>query len=212
MILTNNVLQRVLCIRHGPRVGTAFTIDHDARQYIVTARHVVEGIASGDSIAIRLERRWVEVPVAVVGLGTGETDVTVLAHTKPVTQSYPLRTEASFTVGQPVAFVGFPFGWDAGSEHMNNGFPMPFIKTGIISAWVDGPRSRIYVDAHGNRGFSGGPLILRADSDELAIVGIITDSANDPITKEQAGFVCAILIKWALDLIKANPIGAQVSA
>lgn len=211
MILTNNVLQRVLCIRQDQYVGTAFTIDHDARQYIVTARHVVDGVASGASIAVRHERRWVEVPVAVVGLGSDETDVAVLAHAKPVTPGYSLRTETSFSIGQPVAFAGFPFGWDSGSENINNGFPMPFVKAGIISAWVDGPRSRIYVDAHGNPGFSGGPLVLRNQSGELAIVGIVTDAPNDPITGEQTGFVCAIRTKCVLDLIEANPIGAQVS-
>ena len=211
MILTNNVLQRVLCIRQGQYVGTAFTIDHDARQYIVTARHVVDGVASGGSIAVRHERRWVEVPIAIVGLGNDETDVAVLAHAKPVTPSYSLRIEASFRIGQSVAFVGFPFGWDSGSENINNGFPIPFVKAGIISGWVDGPRSRIYVDAHGNPGFSGGPLVLRNESGELAIIGIITDAPNDPITGERTGFVCAIGTRWVLNLIEAKPIGAQVS-
>lgn len=211
VILTNNVLQRVLCIRRNRRMGTAFTIDHEERQYIVTARHV-DGIASGDSIDMRHKRRWVEVPVTVVGLGRDEMDVAVLTYAKPVTPSYSLRTETAFHIGQTVAFVGFPFGWDAGMENLNNGFPMPFVKAAINSAYVDGPRARIYVDAHGNPGFSGGPLVLRGQSGEFAIADIITDAPNDPIIEGQAGFVCAIRTRCVLDLIIAKPVGALVSA
>jgi len=69
VILTNNVLQRVLCIRSADSVRTAFTIDQAERQYIVTARHVVDGIASASAVSVRRERRWVELPVTVVGMG-----------------------------------------------------------------------------------------------------------------------------------------------
>ena len=96
-------------------------------------------------------------------------------------------------------------------EKLNNGFPIPFVKAGITSAWVDRPRTRLSVDAPGNPGFSGGPLVLRDQSGEFAIAGIITDSPNDPITGGQVGFVCAIRTRCVLDLINANPVGALVS-
>ncbi len=213
MITTTNVLQRTLCIRKGNSVGTAFTIDRGARQYIITARHVVGDIAPEDSIALRHQRRWVDVPVTVVGLSADETDVAVLAHAVPVTPSHPLATDGKWAHGQPVAFLGFPFGWDSGAENINNGFPVPFVKAGIISAWVPGPPSRIYIDAHGNRGFSGGPLIFSPTNQPRAfnVAGVVVDSPPDPITAEHAGFVRAIAIKHVLSLIDANPIGAPVS-
>ncbi|MXX55037.1 MAG: trypsin-like peptidase domain-containing protein [Gemmatimonadetes bacterium] len=214
MILTNNVLQRILCIRNGDSVGTAFTIDHVARQYIVTARHVVDGIASGGAISVRHEQRWAEVPITVVGLGDGDADVAVLAHAKPVTPSHPLSADGNFCIGQAVAFPGFPFGWDAGAENMNHGFPFPFVKAGIVSAIVPGPRERIYIDAHGNPGFSGAPLIVRQGNrlGTFTVAGVIADSPNDPITGEHAGFVGAVRIKCVLDLIDANPVGAPLLA
>ncbi|MDE2721616.1 hypothetical protein [Candidatus Palauibacter polyketidifaciens] len=55
MILTNNVVQRILCIRNGDSVGTAFTIDRAVGQYIVTARHVVDGMASACAVSTRHE-------------------------------------------------------------------------------------------------------------------------------------------------------------
>ena len=212
MILTNNVLQRVLCIRNGNSVGTAFTIDHAARQYIVTARHVVAGIASACKISVRHERHWVEVPTTVVGLGDADVDVAVLAHVKPVTPSHPLSADDTFWIGQAVAFPGFPFGWNAGSEHMNHGFPIPFVKAGIISAMVPGPPERIYIDAHGNPGFSGAPLMVstRDRPIKLTVAGVVVDSPSDPNTGQHAGFVGAVRIKRVLDLIESNPVGAPV--
>lgn len=212
MILTNNVLQRILCIRTGESVGTAFTIDHEARQYIVTARHVVDGIASVCAISIRRQRQWVDVPVNVVGLGDADADVAVLAHAKPVTPSHSLGVDGTFHIGQAVAFPGFPFGWDGGAENINHGFPIPFVKAGIISAMVSEPSKRIYIDAHGNPGFSGAPLIvsLRDQPSTFKVVGVVVDSRNDPITGEHAGIVGAVMIKYALDLIDANPVGAPI--
>ena len=211
MILTTNVLQRILCIRNRDSVGTAFTIDHAARQYIITARHVVDGIASACAVSVRHERRWVELPVTVVGMGDADADIAVLAHTKPVTPSYSLSADGTFCIGQAVAFSGFPFGWNAGAENMNHGFPIPFVKAGIVSAMVPGPPERIYIDAHGNPGFSGAPLIVRPrDRGTFSVAGVVADSPSDPITGEHAGFVGAVRIKCALDLIDANPVAAPV--
>ena len=72
---------------------------------------------------------------------------------------------------------------------------MPFIKAGIISANVEGRPRRIYVDAHGNPGFSGGPLVLRPLGQPLTVpvvvAGVIIDLPLDPITAEQTGLVRA---------------------
>ena len=51
MMVPSNALQRTLYIRRSDSVGTAFTVDRNGRQYIVTARHVVDDIASDDLIA-----------------------------------------------------------------------------------------------------------------------------------------------------------------
>ena len=100
------------------------------------------------------------------------------------------------------------------TENVNNGFPIPFVKAGIISGHVMGPPRRIYLDAHGNPGFSGAPLILSPRDQPIAftVAGVITASLRDPITREHAGFVGAIGIQDALELISASPVGAPVPA
>ena len=51
-MITTNVLSRVFHIAWGDSTGTAFAIDHASKQYLVTARHVVKEIDSGDSIRV----------------------------------------------------------------------------------------------------------------------------------------------------------------
>ncbi len=125
----------------------------------------------------------------------------VLRHAKQLTPNRPLETSGRLTFGQSVAFLGFPFGWDQGAENLNNGYPMPFVKAGIVSAILGPPLSSIYLDAHGNPGFSGGPLIFAEPKKPATIAGVICSAPGDPQTNEHAGFVRAILIERVLAIV-----------
>ena len=78
-MVSENVIQRTFNIRRGESQGTAFTIDRAGRQYLVTARHVVESIVPGENISVWHEEQWKALDVNVVGVGEGEVDVAVLA-------------------------------------------------------------------------------------------------------------------------------------
>jgi hypothetical protein len=56
-MVSSNVLQRVFQIKHD-MLGTAFTIDVDGRQYVITARHLVSKIGDAGEIQIRREAEW----------------------------------------------------------------------------------------------------------------------------------------------------------
>ena len=45
-MITTNAIQRTFHIKRSDASGTAFAIDRASRQYLVTARHVVDGITS----------------------------------------------------------------------------------------------------------------------------------------------------------------------
>ena len=79
MMVLTQVFLRTFHIAWGNFTGTAFAIDRDGKQYLVTARHVVKGIESGDTIKISNKQKWHEIAVNVVGIGKGDVDVTVLA-------------------------------------------------------------------------------------------------------------------------------------
>ena len=234
-MITTNVIQRTFHIRFGDSTGTAFAIDRDNRQYLVTARHVVENITSGNSVLIFHERQWKNTSVEVIGIGAGENDVAVLACPVRLAPSHPLESSsAGLTYGQPVYFLGFPFGWDGGGEQINRDFPIPFVKAGIVSSITFGYSSRIYIDGHNNKGFSGGPLVYvptGQPSNDFRVAGVVANypapiveavvdrngrpilgANNQPIAyfKENQGFVVAFDIRHVTELVDANPKGFKL--
>ena len=230
-MVTTNVIYRTFHIQWNEDRGTAFTIDHGKRQYLVTARHVVEGIESGDNIGIFHEKEWKSLAVKVVGIGQGVIDVAVLACSFRLSPSFPLEASLeSLAYGQSVAFLGYPFGWIVGGEQINRGIPLPFVKGGIVSAIESGDASRIFLDAHGNEGFSGGPVVFvpAGQATELRVAGVVAyyptpilrpivdrsrktirTREGEPVAyvTENPGILVAIGIGHALELIEANPIG-----
>jgi hypothetical protein len=235
VLITTNAIFRTFQIRWKEDVGTGFTIDHGNRQYLVTARHVVSGIGQIDDIEIYHDHEWKDLPVRVVGIGEDAMDIAVLACFTLLSPSFPLHaTTASLRYGQEVSILGYPFSWRVGGEAINRGVPLPFVKSGVVSAIEFGDVNRIFLDVHGNQGFSGGPVLYAPDGEadnEIRVAGVvsfypvprllplvdrtgstITDADGNPIAyvRENPGFVVAIAIRHAIDLIDANPIGYQL--
>ena len=240
-MITSNVIHRTFHIGWNGFAGTAFTIDHGSKQYLVTARHVVEGIESGKAIKIFRDKEWKDLVVNVVGIGKSKKmDVAVLACSTLLSPPFQLVASLEHLgPGQTISFLGYPFGWVSGGEEINRGIPLPFVKAGIVSAIEFGDVVRIFLDAHGNKGFSGGPVVFVPDGrpeNELRVAGIVSrlpptppstwqpivddrgklsrDREGNPIgyVQENPGIVIAIAIKHALELIDANPIGFQLPA
>ena len=234
-MITSNVIQRTFHILCGEATGSAFAIDRDNRQYLITARHVVKDFTSGSTIGIFHDRQWKTLPVEVVGIGTDVIDVAVLACHIRLAPAHPLvASNKGLTYGQPVYFLGFPFGWNSGMENLNREYPMPFVKAGVVSAMITGDASHIYIDAHGNGGFSGGPVVFVPSgqpSNEFRVAGVVAnaplpliepvvdksgwplvDDDGKPIAyfPENQGLVVAYDIRHATDLIDSNPIGLQL--
>ena len=131
-------------------------------------------------------------------------------------------TNKGLVYGQRAYFLGFPFGWTAGGQHLNRGFPFSFVKGGIVAAYsMGGPVSRIFLDAHVNHGFSGGPVVFRPSEgrDDFRVAGVVAgyprrfrpviDGQGNEIarTGENPGLVVAFGIERATALIDTNPIG-----
>ena len=230
-MVTSNVYQRTFMIRYGGEGATAFVVDWESRQYLVTARHVTKGISGTDQIDVFHDGKWKKLDVTVVGVGSDNVDITVLAcDLLLASPSLALEpTMGNLAYSQQVYFVGFPFLWTAGGENINRDFPLPFAKTGIVSA-IEIGGSALYIDAHGNKGFSGGPVVFVPSGQvrDFRVAGIVSgyptpvlmpivDKHGDPILdgsgqpvayfNENPGIVIATNIKYATDLMDANPIG-----
>jgi len=168
----------------GRGFGTAFTIDIGEKQYVVSAKHIF--VEENGLYVARInpntnEEIWMT-PNHEQPLYTGDTniDVIVFPLNQPITPSHKLPVTTEHGLGHDVYFLGFPFGWKTSGgnvSEINNGFPFPFVKKGIISEF----RSRgsslpmgIYIDAHNNEGFSGGPVIFPDKDKNMQVVGIIS--------------------------------------
>lgn len=228
MAITNEILQRTFKVKSSDSIGTCFTIDVEGRQYLVTARHLVDSLASAGTLQIWHDKMWKSVEVTLVGHGTGHIDITVFAPSTPISANYPLALEGSYRLAQDVYFLGFPY--EMGSEvgPMNREFPIPMVKKGIISGFqTEGEASVIYLDGHNNPGFSGGPVVCEKASGRertTSVIGVISGYRYDaaPIYADNSktrftyhantGIVIAIGIKHALELIEKDSAGLKTAA
>ncbi len=167
-----NVLRRTLEIRVGGPTGitgTAFTLDVDSREYLVTAKHVVEKLNHRDTIEISVRiDQWERIDVAVYPC-EGDADIAVLIPPRQLTVNFPLEPSSGAGVfaGQDVYFVGFPFGASSFAEsvyvnQLNGEYPMPIVKKAAYSGTFEskGKTPVILLDGYNNHGFSGAPMVF----------------------------------------------------
>ena len=178
--VTFNVLLRVLKIRAGDKIGSAFTIDVDGRQYLVTAKHMVSSLKERDTVEIWVSDKWNPVRVDTFRC-EGSIDIAVLIPPQQLTSSFPLEpTMVGMQFAQDVYFAGFPFGVYSTDARNLSLSPFPFLRKGLISAQMKDPSGEmaIYLDGHNNPGFSGGPIVFRDLSQNNAwvfkVVGVVS--------------------------------------
>lgn len=228
-MLNTNVYQRVLHIGYGSSIATCFTVDVDNKQYLVTAAHVVKGIAKKDNIQISSQGNWNKVPCELVGMAQEPVDIAVLALPEQITPSHSLpATSGNLILAQDMYFLGYPYGLFTDLGSMNSGFPMPFIKKCILSSVAMRPSSQIdklYLDGINNVGFSGGPVVFARNLNQTdwCVAGVIHGYQIDhrpvmlgtqqtPLAVENnSGLVIAYGIRHAIELIENNPIGPNLT-
>ncbi len=229
-MITANVIHRVFQIKWGKSSGSCFTIDVDRKQYICTAKHVLDGFRSG-KVELFHDGKWKYLDVKCVGYGSNNTDICVLSS--PVQLSPGLRLEPTtegIVLSQEVYFLGFPYGiatvMNDITGDLNRQFPVPFVKKAILSAILQGDQTVLLLDGHNNPGFSGGPVVFSEagkSKNSYRVASIVsgfrfepesivdTQGAETPLTyRANTGIVISYGIKHALDAIHANPIGCPI--
>jgi S1-C subfamily serine protease len=222
-MITANVIHRTFQIGYKSRSGTAFAIDVDGRHYLVTARHVIEPFDGTGAIEIFANDAWQPIAVTLVAHGKDGIDVSILAPERELApKNLPVTVASTGLVyGQDVFFLGFPYGVLSKLKHGPGGYPLPLVKKGIMSAFAG---HEYLIDAHGNSGFSGGPLVFAPAHIGMAqtIAGVVTDvtTVREPVLKdgepsglefeENTGIMTTVGIEVVLELIRGNPIGQLI--
>lgn len=233
MITVNPILRTfALGIGSDEILGTSFTIDLEGRQYLVTARHVIDGLPFDGQgraeVRLKYADGWRREQVRLVGKGGSDLDVAVLAPSRLLTASkYTLLpTSEGVAMGQDCYFLGFPFGISFNLPNMGP-LPHPFIKKATLSMIEQGRTSeprRVFLDGINNPGFSGGPIVFNPHNNrgnpEYRVLGLISGyraapaqvhgvhgpSPSDYI-RENTGIIIGFLVTHVKDFIAANPIG-----
>jgi hypothetical protein len=160
--ITDTAFKRVLEIKVGNYAGTAFTIEVDGKQYLVTAKHLVANLSGQQTINMRTDEGWKELKVKVYPY-EDPVDVAVLITEFQVTASSTSveLTSSGIRFAQETLFLGFPYDefFTAGGDY-NDHHPVPFAKRATMSGMVpEGTGSILYLDGYNNPGFSGGPVV-----------------------------------------------------
>lgn len=188
---TTNVIYRVLRIKTATDTGSAFTIEVDGKQYLITARHLLEGFGSEGEVDLWMEERWSRVHARAIYPAKEAVDIAALDLDRPVTVTFPLEPSAGgLTLGQQVYFLGYPYGMGTQGPAPPGFGEIPFLKSGIISA-IDGrdPEANLlYLDGHNNPGFSGGPIVFwHSESRRFRVAGVVRGYRNEalPVLKKK---------------------------
>lgn len=223
-MITANVIQRVFRIQWKTGQGTAFTIDIQGRQYLVTARHVVDDLKAQSEIGLFSNGSWIPLPVRLVGHCPGDIDISVLATSRILTPANlamePMSKGKGIIYGQDVYFLGFPYDFLGQYKLGSDGFPLPFVKKAIVSLF-DG--AIFLLDGHNNPGFSGGPVVFtEPQSNEYKVAAVISGykTVSEPVYEGSdqtplmyyynTGIIVTHAINGALKLIEENPIGFEL--
>ncbi|MCA0393175.1 MAG: serine protease [Proteobacteria bacterium] len=178
-MISNKILQRTFCIAHNESTGTGFTIDVESRQYLVTARHVIDGLTPESSLGVMRNGAWQSVDVGDVWHSPSGADLALLSLKNQLSPSHEVLVvgdSASYFLSQQIYFLGFPYGLHTEAAQINDGYPVPFVKTGIVASFssLSGGSQLFYCDGHNNPGFSGGPIVTVSPRQQVTVIGVIS--------------------------------------
>jgi hypothetical protein len=216
----SEIIKRTFPIRYRGFSGTCFTIDVEGKQYILTAKHVVEGVGDVDEIEIGRVDKWITLTITRIDCSVSAADVVVLAPSRLVSENNKLICEPGWFYGQDVFFIGFPFGFIPLND--SPGHPLPFCKKATTSYYKEINGQKILIlSGQSNSGFSGAPIFYCDQATALThVIGVLTGDTRQLIAElgvgadkeavyESAGFIEAVCISHALEAIRLRPIGAD---
>ena len=162
---TSNVTARTRLVQFDDHDATAFTIDVDGKQYLVTAKHFVSSADDGAKITIQMWKRngWDKLEVTVFKC-SDPVDIAVLVPPKQVSVNFALPPDhAGDFVGEDVYFVGFPFGTEHAITYPTMAGVFGVVKRATIAQLEYLPAEnvqRLWLDGINNEGFSGSPVVF----------------------------------------------------
>jgi S1-C subfamily serine protease len=184
-----NILSRVVYLRNGSTYGSGFLIDYKDQQYLITARHIVEGLdIHNPKVRFYRSADWHDMQSELILPKNKNIDIAILdIHQKASKQPIIDLTGATPTIGGQVYFLGFPYGLHS---LYNNGEYLPLVKVGVFSGLDNRDQNEVvyFIDGFVNPGFSGGPCVYIDNSEhKWHIFAVVQGFRNESIKTKFKG-------------------------
>lgn len=217
--IKSDIILRVFRIYVGNNSGTCFTLEHNHKQFLITAKHLFENAAFPNNISIGILQNHQRVDIDCYSYYCdGNIDIAVLEPKNNLLVSKMTPVEfgvGGVTFGEEAFFLGYPLDYDATLMNLpSTANPIPFVKKCCVSCFLE--NDLIALDGINNPGFSGAP-VFRVENKKTIVFGVIKgyrfnastvykiDGAQgiqtDMFIKENTGIVYAYSIKKAIDLL-----------
>lgn len=221
-MVQTEVIKRVFRIRFAGSAATAFTLEQDNVQFLITAKHVFEDAKWPDTATIELliDGTYKSFLVDIKYPKDSRIDIAVL-KTNPYQVLTPFMgnsfSTAGLIFGQDVYFLGYPYNYDSLLVSFpGSNSPAPFVKKACLSGILAPSPSVMFLDGHNNPGFSGGPVCFKKAGDKLfTIAGVISgyrysqmpvfdkdNKKTEYYIKENTGIINAADISFAVNIAK----------
>lgn len=213
------ILGRVFYLKNGTTTGTGFLVDYKNKEYLLTARHVVAGLATHDpKLQFYRSADWHDISGDIIFPANKNVDIAVIdIHQKASLGSSPELTSETPTIGGQVYFIGYPYGLHT---LYSNGEYLPLVKVGVFSGLDNSDPAEVvyYIDGFNNPGFSGGPVVYIDNTTHAwRIVGVVQGYRPENIKTKvkgkevdtgllvNSGILIAYPVDYALKAIDASP-------
>lgn len=223
-MVPNTILQKVFYLKYGNETGTSFLVSIENKDFLITARHLFPDSLENNiplEIEILKSNNWIKLNCHLLLHENKSIDIAVLDIHKTDIKNLNFDIGSkSYYLSQDCFFLGFPFGlkMDDDSGDINQGYPIPFVKKGVISAFITDNLgvTQIFLDGHNNPGFSGGPVVItdfaNVTSQKMRIIAVVSAYLSEekiiktPIgnfeNKENTGIVLAYAFDHVFEIIK----------
>lgn len=171
---------RTFFISTKESTGSAFSIEFEEKyQFLITAKHVLDCIEfeNGDTIQFEIfhNENWEKISCIAMLHENPDIDIVVLNPIETQFKILPIKFGLEdLYLGNDIYFLGFPYGmYTPSAGNVNYKYPIPFVKKGVLSSIIsENNITEIFIDAHNNNGFSGGPVITVGTENQVQIVGV----------------------------------------
>ncbi len=223
-MVPSEILQKVFYLKYGNKTGTTFLVSIENKDFLITARHLFpDSLENNSSLEIEIFQsdKWLKMNCNLLLHENKSIDIAVLdIHSAAIKELNFDIGSKSYSLSQDCFFLGFPFGlkMDDESGNINRGFPIPFVKKGIISSFITNNLgvTQIFLDGHNNPGFSGGPVVITNYTNDtkhkMRIIGVVSAYLSEekiiktPIgnfeNKENTGIVLTYAFNHVFEIIE----------